>query len=97
MEPGRLDLTAVGAFARLGRIDRCRLVAPWPSGGRGRLGIRDDEYAQPLGLARTDPVHQVMQVVMIVGGCHVDRLWAAWRGPATAVGPLFWKVYNMLN
>ena len=69
-------------------------------GGRGRLGIRGDEYAQLLGLARTEPVHQVMQVVMIVGGCHVDGLWAAWRGPATAVGRLLWRrawVYNMLN
>jgi hypothetical protein len=43
-------------------------------GGRGELRIGGDEQAQSLGLAGAEPVHQVMQIVIVVRGCHVTSL-----------------------
>jgi hypothetical protein len=35
-------------------------------GGGGEVGIGGDEHAKPLGLARAEPIHQMMQVVIAV-------------------------------
>jgi hypothetical protein len=43
-------------------------------GGRGKPGIGGDEHAQPLRLARAEPVHQVVQAVIVARSCHVDDL-----------------------
>ena len=44
-------------------------VAFWLGGG-GEFGIGGDKHARPLRLARAEPVHQVVQVVMVVSRCH---------------------------
>lgn len=40
--------------------------------GQVKFGVGGDEHAQPLRLARTEPVHQVIQIVVVAGGCQSD-------------------------
>jgi hypothetical protein len=53
-------------------IDICRLAAFWP-GGRGEFGIGGDKPAKLLSLARAEPIHQVVQVVIVVSCCHAEQ------------------------
>ena len=44
-------------------------------GGRSEFGIGGDKHAEPLRLARAEPVHQVVQVIVVVSCCHRTSLW----------------------
>ena len=54
-----------------GRVPAARL------GGRRELGVGCDQQPQPGRLPRGEPVHQVVQVVMVMRRCHAHQSTAS--------------------
>ena len=65
-------------------IDRCPprlgIASLWVR-GRGKVRVGGHEDAQPLRLARAEPVYQVVKIVIVMGRSHVQHSTTARSQP----------------